>query len=90
MATPMLPSHILEYLSTKGRNDEVGSLKYIREVEKFCLSYMGKDRGGSFELSNAGRFEEKKVDDQLWEGEQWKIRKWCSDKARVWCLQQSW
>jgi hypothetical protein len=34
---------------------------------------VGKERGGSFELSNVGRFEERKIDDQLWEGEQWKV-----------------
>lgn len=66
--------NILQYLAMKGKNDEVELLGYLGDRKKFCLSKLGKERGGSFEVSNLGRIEyEEKTEDQMWEGEQWKM-----------------
>lgn len=65
--------NIMAYLERKGKNDGAGLFTYIGNGIKFCASKIGKERGGTFELSNLGRFGEESSDLEPFEEERWRV-----------------
>lgn len=67
---------VLRYKARKGKDDAVGLLRYMRNGERCLRRREGKQREGSFEINNIGRFDDGAQagqPEEEWDMDEWRV-----------------